>query len=574
VVGAMPDTGSAAELPLAVQRVARRNPVLRSSLGRSGDQIVLRTHAEVTTEQVAHRLALRGGSGRTPINDGPAPDQPPLVRIEYELSDDSPDGLGCLELRPHPAIRDRADWAALVTEIRRELAILHWERLPLTVGLGQVRPSLNQERLWFIEQFDGMPSAKHNIVIRVDVATRLDPERLRDALRYVLARHDVLRSRFSELDGIPSVAIVEAEPVLHVRSSADASETVADLGRAFAREPIDIEYPPLLRCLLVQNAARSVTSLFLAVHHIAGDAASLELVLKDLSAAYQAPDWRKAAEASRPAIQFYDYAVWHRARFESAYGQQQVGMWREWVTPVPDPLGFPSLGNIEPLLRGQLSDEGGDEGTVLTSWGIASLARRSASLEVSPYMLCLAMYAIQLYALTGARRIVIGTPMENRVYAATRQLIGFFANSLPLIVDIGDDLTATLSSAKHATSFAIDHQEVPLQAIVAAAGLSGSGRDASLLQVTFSYQSHTLNTAAFAGHPMRYADIDTSTAKFDLTLKVAPRNDDILINYIHRLSAFTPTAARRLADGYARGLARILDEVPPTLDELAELMRP
>lgn len=112
----------------------------------------------------------------------------------------------------------------------------------------------------------------------------LDPAALQQALRTVTNRHEALRTRFpATSDGRP-VAVVEpaAEPALRVVDAADEQQAHA-LVEAELAQPVDPSAAPLLRALLIRLAPQEHV-LVLAVHHLAADGWSVELLLGELLA--------------------------------------------------------------------------------------------------------------------------------------------------------------------------------------------------------------------------------------------------------------------------------------------------
>ena len=62
--------------------------------------------------------------------------------------------------------------------------------------------SYAQHRLWFIDQAEG-PSATYNVPVALRLRGQLDHPALEAALADVVARHEVLRTVFLEVDGTP-----------------------------------------------------------------------------------------------------------------------------------------------------------------------------------------------------------------------------------------------------------------------------------------------------------------------------------------------------------------------------------
>ena len=70
--------------------------------------------------------------------------------------------------------------------------------------------SFAQNRLWFIDQFQG-PSAIYNMPVALRLRGRLDADALGAALADVVGRQESLRTLFAAHEGIPRQLVVPAE---------------------------------------------------------------------------------------------------------------------------------------------------------------------------------------------------------------------------------------------------------------------------------------------------------------------------------------------------------------------------
>ena len=94
-----------------------------------------------------------------------------------------------------PRIGDEGDGLAPLVAVER----------PAVVPL-----SFAQNRLWFLDQFEG-PSPVYNIAMALRLGGRLDAEALGAALGDVVGRHESLRTLFVAAEGIPQQLVVAAE---------------------------------------------------------------------------------------------------------------------------------------------------------------------------------------------------------------------------------------------------------------------------------------------------------------------------------------------------------------------------
>ena len=101
-----------------------------------------------------------------------------------------------------------------------------------------------------------------------------------------------------------------------------------------AARPFRLDVLPLFRCVLhVLDDDDHV--LFLNMHHIVGDRWSFGVLGRDLAACYNARRAGRQPELAPLAVQFADYAHWHRAWVESGAVDAQLEYWRGQLAGCP-----------------------------------------------------------------------------------------------------------------------------------------------------------------------------------------------------------------------------------------------
>ena len=115
-------------------------------------------------------------------------------------------------------------------------------RMPLVARPrpGRVPLSFAQQRLWFIAQLEG-PSATYHIAAAVRLAGELDVAALGAALGDVIGRHEVLRTVFPAVDGLPCQRVLGLDELgwelpAAVVAEADLAGVVAEV----AGQPFDL----------------------------------------------------------------------------------------------------------------------------------------------------------------------------------------------------------------------------------------------------------------------------------------------------------------------------------------------
>src|SRR4051812_40875920 len=97
----------------------------------------------------------------------------------------------------------------VATPSKRELLA---EQLRKAAAAETTPLSFAQQRLWFLDQLEPN-SPLYNVPVVVRMSGRLNVDALRQALDAVVARYEILRTRFVSVDGTPSQVVDETARV-------------------------------------------------------------------------------------------------------------------------------------------------------------------------------------------------------------------------------------------------------------------------------------------------------------------------------------------------------------------------
>ncbi|MBJ6766221.1 hypothetical protein JGU66_36215, partial [Myxococcaceae bacterium JPH2] len=156
----------------------------------------------------------------------------------------------------------------------------------------------------------------YNVPIFTRLKGALDVPALERTLRELIRRHEVLRTTFAEVDGQPVQCIAPELPFsLSVRTLAENDRDDAAI-RAHAehevRQPFDLRHGPLFRASVLKVHDDDHVVL-LNFHHTIFDGWSIDVLSKELSAAYTAFVSGSAPTLPPLPIQYADFAQWQRS---------------------------------------------------------------------------------------------------------------------------------------------------------------------------------------------------------------------------------------------------------------------
>ena len=432
-----------------------------------------------------------------------------------------------------------------------------------------------QKRLWFLSRLDASSPA-YNIPAAVYLVGPLDADKLAEAYRRTIDRHEDLRTNFRTNKAGEPYAVVTPErplpmPVIDLSRLPleDAEEIAQQLVPVVSLEPFDIEKDPLLRLFLVRLAPQAHV-LLLVVHHIIADVWSIGVFFHDVGAFYDA--LATGAEPKLPPLplQYADYVVWQRQKLEDT-GEldRQLEYWVKKLgdaRPVIDvPTDFPRP--PRQTVRGQryAMHLGGD-----VHKRLLEIAKPE---EASLYMAALTVFYILLYRYTGQNDLLVGTPTANRPRVELESLVGFFVNTVVLRGRLEGDPTfrQLLGQVRETCLEAFSHQELPFDRVVNALKLERDLSRNPLYQVDFAFQNLPSVDLETPGLELKPFTLRETTSRFDLEfdLKEAEDGFDGFIRYNSAL--FERSTIERMTRHYRVLLEAVLEHPDRPISSLAML---
>ncbi|OJZ74415.1 non-ribosomal peptide synthetase [Mycobacterium paraffinicum] len=454
------------------------------------------------------------------------------------------------------------------------IATAHDEPMPL---------SASQLRSWFAYRVDG-PSWVNNIPFAAKLSGPWDIDALVAAIGDVVARHEILRTSYVELDGVPYQVVGPAGEV-SVRRATGPDQTwlrrELDAERRHGFE-LDRELPVRVAVLRTADDAEHVLSL--VVHHIASDHWSAGVLFADVMTAYRA---RRAGEAPVWAplrVQYADYAAWQGEFLGDASGQEspvaaeQREYWNRQLAGLPEDTG------LRPDFPRQRvpSGEGESVDFRIDAATRAKLAELSRELGITEFMLLQTAVAVVLHKAGGGLDIPLGTPVAGRTEAELDQLIGFFVNILVLRNDLTGNptLRELLTRARETALAAYAHQDLPFDRVVDSVSPVRSLSRNPLFQVVVHVRDHLPATRVIEQAPGG-GEQDTVCTSLDPVFDMA--HADLSVNFfgtdgsggvgyngnlIFRTELYSRATIERLAGWLTRVVSEFADNVDQSLRDV------
>ncbi len=424
-------------------------------------------------------------------------------------------------------------------------------------GATRLDLSFAQQRQWFLWQLDPQGTAYH-IAGALHLKGGLNVDAVQAAFDDLVARHESLRTSFkADEQG-------HVKQVIQPQGRAEFSVIDLSQARALAERPFDLAHDALLRVAVI-GLSPSEHVLAVVMHHIVSDGWSMQVMVEEFVAAYQARLQDRSPQWPALPIQYADYAAWQRDWLASGEKVRQLAYWREQLS------GEGGQGFDQPVL--QLATDHPRHAhphyraasvTVELPQTLSEALKKRAQAQPQGgtlFTVLLAGWQALLHRHSGLQDIRVGVPIANRHHVETAGVVGLFVNTQVLRNRIGSrlPLQAVLDQACQAALGAQAHQDLPFEQLVEALQPDRSLSHSPLFQVMHNHQRQDRRALAqLDGLAISPCELGDQAAQFELTLDTDEQPDgrvQATLTYAREL--FEPERIQRLAGHYLQVLGAL-----------------
>ncbi|MBN6038824.1 condensation domain-containing protein [Amycolatopsis sp. 195334CR] len=418
-----------------------------------------------------------------------------------------------------------------------------------------------QRRLWFLCTLDGdLPI--YNVPYAFRLRGPVDPGAMKAAVEAVIARHEMLRAVFFDIDGEPFYAVHPSIATPWTMRGLPAD--LAALLDEEARRPFDLRRGPLLRTGLCTNGTDEHV-LLLTLHHLVCDGWSLAIMLRELGNGYLAIRDGRIPDLGPPPAGFAE-AVRRQEIAELNGRAEHLAYWTDRLAGAPELLPLPT-----DFSRPEVENHRGAQ--EIFFWPLElrrAVEEFSAHHRATVFMTALTAFEVLLHRLTRSEDLVVGVPVSGRTSLETEDLVGFFVNTVAVRVRPAARMAFAelLDEVREAVLAAQAHQETPFEVLVEALGTRRNLDHHPLVQVCFVVLETENELLRLPGVRTELVQGHTGTSKFDLTLSLiaVPAGLRGVVEYDSDL--FRRETVRRLIDDLR---AILTDAVADPAREIAVL---
>ncbi|MGD2085954.1 MAG: amino acid adenylation domain-containing protein [Candidatus Aminicenantes bacterium] len=403
-----------------------------------------------------------------------------------------------------------------------------------------------QMRMFLLREFADEDDISYNQPKLLLLKGKIDKDRLGEAFKQLIARHDALRTGFEMIDGQPVQRIhhevefeieyydmkkvevevqVEEEWPSVKRKSLEGTRGLAPLPiepatrnsqpataliSSFIR-PFNLSQAPLLRVGLVKISQDEHILIF-DIHHIISDGVTTGIFIDEMMKLYR-------SETLLPLpIQYKDYALWQQGMLKSDALKKQENHWLE-VFNGEIPILNLKTDYPRPVVQ---NFAGAHLHFDVDARLVQALEQTARFYNATLYMVLLAAFKTLLYWYSGDEDLVVGSPIAGRPHNDLQNIPGVFINTLAIRSRLQGTMTfaAFLEEVKENTFAAYDYQDYPFEELVEKLDVSRNLARNPLFDVMFIFQNIDLKPVRLEGLTIEPYPIDTRVSKFDISLIV------------------------------------------------------
>lgn len=451
-------------------------------------------------------------------------------------------------------------------ELHVQARIIDEKRKNSEEKAGEIRPlprantsyllSGGQRGLWFLNHFGGASSA-YNIPFAVILKGSLNIDALERSFRTLISRHEILRVRFIEEGGKP-LQIIEPRREFFIDMENCAVDELQDKCNFEMNRPFDLSCEPPFRVKLYK-CSRDTHALVITVHHIICDGASLEIFIRELSAAYN--DHNEVREPSFLPLemQYLDYVLREERALDDGSLNMHLEYWRLKLSKLHCML------QIQPdFPRPKLQTfRGSAEKLTFSPQVLEKVEELSRRVGVTTFMFFLAVFFLLLHRYSRSKDIAIGLPVASRLSADTRGLIGLFNNTVIIRCHLTDrTFFEFLHSIKQICLEAYAHQIFPFHKLADYLPSPAAAGYPSRVPIMFSYQDAVVEKLQLDGLHIQRIEHQPDAAKFDLTLMLLKgMGKSLTTELVYNSDLYARHTIKKMLVRYEDLVRQVLDDV-------------
>lgn len=409
--------------------------------------------------------------------------------------------------------------------------------------------SLEEQRLYFIEQCGNYETHYNYKAIDVQFKGSLDLTKLRQAIARVCQQQPMFSAVFQEEAG-SIVKVIDAINRVQILQQSSSISDKEQHVQSFIQGPLDISQGQLLKILLLDLGNHQV-DLVILIHHIICDANIIRIIMEQVSDYY---NHEQVIDTPFDPHGYDQYLQFQTDYLNSQERQKAMDFWHHYLLdyePFTPPRDRPYL---------QKNNKGS-----LYRFRIVKPQLINNSNAITLYQLLLLSFGLVLHLYTDEVDMVVGTYVDIRSRKEFASLIGYFINLLPLRIRLDLDKTVqhALLEMKNNCLSALNYRMLPFEDIV-----KNVTDKESLISVLVTLQPNFYPNLALDDVDITINELDMHLAKFPLIFDWMESDTELECRLFYQSDLFRQEFVVGMATEYQLMIEKLADAPEAILSSL------
>ncbi|HXW54789.1 MAG TPA: condensation domain-containing protein [Candidatus Cybelea sp.] len=426
-----------------------------------------------------------------------------------------------------------------------------------------------QQNLWIADP-ENSNSAVYNYPLLLRIHGPLNQKALEESLQELVRRHGILRSLFGPSGKELLETVLPPQPFsLPVTDLSDVAEAerenrARDCAQQAAKRSFDLRREPPFRASLLCFGPQD-HALLLVTHHLVYDDWSNGILIRELSALYQAFTAGQPSPLPDLAFQYGDFVRWQNERLNEQEYDSCLSFWKSQLSADNDFYHL-ACDRIRPSVR---TYQGALEKRTLPETLTESLKLWSQRERATLFISSLAGFQFLLHRYSGHGDIAIGSCAANRLCVEAEGLIGRFGNDIVIRTCLAGNPTYREALARVRESFlkAYSYQHLPFGAVVDKFAPPSHPNRNPLFQVMFIFQNAPKDGWRIPSLSLRWLPVEPGTAKYDLNVWLR-QSESLEVGLEYNTDLFERATMQRILDDYRKVLEAMMENPDGRIDDL------
>jgi len=392
------------------------------------------------------------------------------------------------------------------------------------------------------------------------------------ALRYIVQRHESLRTLFVEIDGELKQQIFDtAEHTFQftyqdLSNEEDQKEKVEALLDLEDKTSIDLFKGPLLRIRLIKKSATEHL-LILVIHHIVSDGWSMNILFDELFDTYNKFAQNKEAALKPLNIAYKEFAYWKNDKINNGELDDSKAFWFSYLKDLTQAIDFPHTVEQKEfnIYNGFGHDIELDERTTKI------LKDQAIKYNTTIFTFLVASLKLLIHAITDQEDVAIASVNAGREHKDLNDQIGYYANDTIFRTAINPTTTVTdyLQKVKKNLLDVFSHQNYPYSLLVEQMKFAECPIGIGIENFTKVSNDTKMEGLSFSTESSSVHKWFGRSFSFNFT----EQENTIMLKVIYNSNRFTEQDAKDRARQYVQVLQFLLEKEEQVLTDITETLK-